>query len=303
MSEPTTDFLVGKREGSKRLDHFLHERIPGLSRTRIQQAIRERVTLSWGVEPRCSTRVRAGGVVHIGYTPIEEEPLELEIPILTRGVGWLAVDKPAGIAVHPVNRERDNTLIRMLRRQLDDESLRLVHRLDRETSGVLIVAEDGPTAGLFAPLFAGRAVRKEYLAWVSGSPASEAGEIRFPVGDRPESRVYVKRYAGVGQPAHTRWRVERRLGDRTLLRVELLSGRRHQIRVHLDAIGHPVLGDLLYGRDDVDYLRLVAEGVDARIAEGGPLRQLLHCARLTFEAPGEAQPRVVEAPLPSDFAL
>jgi len=303
MSEPTTDFLVGKREGAKRLDHFLHERIPGLSRTRIQQAIRERVTLSWGVEARCSTRVRAGGTVHIGYTPIEEELLELEIPILTRGEGWLAVDKPAGITVHPVNRERENTLIRMLRRQLDDEELRLVHRLDRETSGVMIVAEDGPTASAFAPLFAGHDVCKEYLAWVAGSPESDAGDIRMPVGDKPESRVYVKRYAGIGQPAHTRWRVERRHEDRTLLRVELKTGRRHQIRVHLDAIGHPVLGDLLYGRDESDYLTLVAEGIDARAAEDGPRRQLLHCWRLTFVAPGESEPRLVEAPLPADFDL
>ena len=117
MSEPTTTFVVGKREGGKRLDQFLHERIPGLSRTRIQQAIRERVTLSWGVKARPATPVRPDGEVRIGWTPLPETLLEIHIPILARGRGWLAVDKPPGIPVHPVNKVRENSLIRILRRQ------------------------------------------------------------------------------------------------------------------------------------------------------------------------------------------
>jgi 23S rRNA pseudouridine1911/1915/1917 synthase len=303
VSEPTTVFLVGKRDGSKRLDHFLHEKIPGLSRSRIQRAIRERVTLSWGVKPRSSTPVRPGGEVSIGYTPLPETLLELAIPVLARGRGWLAVDKPAGIPVHPVNKVRENSLIRMLRRQEAQESLRLVHRLDRETSGVLLVAEDSETASRLAGDFARGRVRKEYLALVRGVTERNEGTIDLPIGAAEGSQVYVRCQAGHGRPALTEWRVERRFADRTLLLVRLKTGRRHQIRVHLAAIGHPILGDILYGRSDAAYLDLVREGRDVRVEEGGPGRQLLHCARLVFADPETSSPRQVTAPLPADFAM
>jgi 23S rRNA pseudouridine1911/1915/1917 synthase len=301
LSEPTTDFVVGKRDGGKRLDRFLHEKIPGLSRSRIQQAIRERVTLSWGVTARPATPVRPGGRVHVGYTPLPETLLDLEIPVLVRGAGWLAVDKPAGIPVHPVNRVRENTLIRMLRRQEGCEELRLVHRLDRETSGVLLVAEDSGTASKLSQGFAGGDTDKEYLALVRGVVGPDEGTIELPIGDHGESAVYTRREVGHGQPAWTGWTVERRYAERTLLRVRIKTGRRHQIRVHLEAIGHPVLGDLLYGRSDADYLRLVHEGRDVRRDENGPRRQLLHCARVVFRNPDGAGRVEVLAPTPADF--
>lgn len=303
MSEPATLFVVGKRDGSKRLDRFLQEKIPGLSRARIQQAIHERVTLSWGVRPRCSTPVRPGGEVHVGYTPLPETRLEMEIPVLARGRGWLAVDKPPGIPVHPVNKVRENSLIRMLRRQEGEESLRLVHRLDRETSGVLLIAEDSGTASNLARGFVKGRVRKEYLAMVRGVVREPGGTIDLPIGDDEGSSVYVRRQAGRGKPALTEWQVVRRFADRTLLRVTLKTGRRHQIRVHLAAIGHPILGDILYGRPDEHYLDLVRGGRDVRVAEGGPLRQLLHCARLAFDDPATSERVEVTAALPADFGV
>ena len=303
MSEPATLFVVGKRDGSKRLDRFLQEKIPGLSRSRIQRAIHERVTLSWGVKPRCATPVRPGGEVKIGYTPLPETRIEIDIPVLARGRGWLAVDKPPGILVHPVNKVRENSLIRMLRRQEAEESLRLVHRLDRETSGVLLIAEDSGTASNLARGFVKDRVRKEYLAMVRGVVAEHGGTVNLPIGAAEGSSVYVRRQAGRGQSALTEWRVVRRFADRTLLRVTLKTGRRHQIRVHLAAIGYPILGDILYGRPDGDYLDLVREGRDVRVAEGGPLRQLLHCARLVFDDPATSERVEVTAPPPADFAL
>jgi 23S rRNA pseudouridine1911/1915/1917 synthase len=305
VSEPATRFVVGNRDASKRLDRFLHEKIPGLSRTRIQQAIRERITLSWGVTARPATPVRAGGEVVVGYTPLHEELLDLELPVIARGAGWLAVDKPAGIPVHPVNKVRENSLIRILRRQEGQEGLRLAHRLDRETTGVLLVAEDPATASRLGRAFMKGEVHKEYLALVSGVVREERGSIRLPIGDDEDSRVFVRRTAGRGQDALTDWEVERRLVDRTLLRVRPATGRRHQIRVHLAAIGHPILGDILYGRPDQDYIDLVSGARDARKEEGGPERQLLHCARLVFSCPAaEAGPPVeVAAPLPVDFGV
>lgn len=303
MSEPVTEFDIGPRDAGKRLDRFLHERIPGLSRARIQRAIRERVTLSWGVPARPATPVRPGGRVEIGWTPIAETPVDLAIPVLARGEGWLAVDKPAGIPVHPVNRVRENSLIRMLRRQEGVETLRLGHRLDRETTGVLLVAEDPKTARALSTAFEEGRVAKEYLALVRGEVTAETGRIDLPIAAARGSKVFVRRETGgAGERALTLWRVERRLPGRTLLRVFPKTGRRHQIRVHLAAIGHPILGDLLYGRPDGDYLDLVATGTDARRNTEGPRRQMLHAARIVFPDPArEGGAVAVEAPLPPDL--
>jgi 23S rRNA pseudouridine1911/1915/1917 synthase len=300
LSEPETRFTVGAREGGKRLDLFLKERIPGLSRARLQDAIRSRITLSWAAAVRPATPVRPGGTVEIGWVPLHEEPLQITLPVLARGKGWLAVDKPSGIPVHPVNRVRENSLIRLLRRQEGEPELRLVHRLDRETTGVLLLASDASTARALALAFEHGRVRKEYLALVRGETAEDHGRIDLPIGDRAGRKVFVRREAGSGQPATTRWRIERRLPGRTLLRLFPETGRRHQIRVHLAAVGHPILGDILYGRPDRDYLDLVSGTRDARREEGAPARQLLHCARLTFRDPEGAE-QEVEAALPPDF--
>lgn len=301
MSEPATVYEVGPRDRGKRLDRFLHEKIPGVSRSYIQRAIRSRITLSWGAEARSATPVRAGGRVLVGWTPVEEVLLELRIAVLARGEGWLAVDKPAGIPVHPASRVRENSLIRMLRRQEGREGLRLVHRLDRETSGVLLVAETPEAARVLSLAFERGAVRKEYLAVVRGAVREPLGVIDLPIADARGSRVYVRREtARDGQRARTRFRVERALSDRTLLRLFPETGRRHQIRVHLAAIGHPILGDILYGRADRDYLDLVRGERDARGEEGGPLRHLLHCERLEFADLAGAT-REIRAPVPPDF--
>ena len=298
MSEPRTRFLVGGREQGRRLDRFLQEHLPKWSRTRIQQTIRERVRLSWGVKARPSTPVRAGGEILIDWEPPEEELLELEIPIVDRGPGWLAIDKPPGIPVHPVGNEFENTIVRMMRRQCGNEAITLVHRLDRETSGAMLLASETAVAKVRAQAFLKDRVQKEYLAVVFGVPMEESGEIELPIGEAEESRVYTRR--GIdeeGQPSLTRWQLEARYETRSLLRLFPKTGRRHQLRVHLEAIGHPILGDILYGRSDTDYLRLAAGDGDARKEQPGPKRQLLHCAKLAFD-----DGLTIEVPPPADFA-
>lgn len=303
MSEPQTLFAVSERDRGKRLDQFLHERIPGLSRARIQRAIEERVTLSWGVRARSATPVRPGGRVQVGHTPIVEDVVDVSLPILSRGAGWLAVDKPAGIVVHPVNAVRENSLIRMLRRQEGLSTLRLAHRLDRETSGVLLVAEDAKTASALSMAFERGHVHKEYLAIVGGDVTGDEGTIDLAIGEDDRRRVYVRREVqDEGERAVTRWRVVRRLPGATLLRLFPETGRRHQLRVHLAAIGHPILGDILYGRPDADYLDLVTGTRDARSDDGAPARQLLHCERLVFPDPAGGGKVTVAAPVPLDFA-
>ncbi len=303
MSEPATEFAVGKRDAGKRLDRFLQEKIPGLSRTRIQQAIRERVSLDWNADARPSTAVRAGGTIRIAYRELDETLLEITIPVLARGPGWLAVDKPPKIPVHPVNKVLENSLIRMLRRQEGDPALRLTHRLDAETTGVLVVAADTERARHLSGSFYDDRVHKEYLAWVAGEIESDAGRIDLPIGDHPSSKVYVRLLAaeGMEKPASTRWTIERRAAGRTLLRLFPKTGRRHQLRVQLEAIGHPILGDPLYGRPDDFYLARIRGEADPRIEQGGPLRLLLHCERLVFPDPNGAGRIEVRAALPQDM--
>ena len=160
MSEPRTRFPVGPHDQGKRLDLFLKERIPGLSRTRIQRASAERVVLSWGVAARAATPVIQGGEVEVRPRRFDEARLEIAIPILARGTTWLAVDKPPGIPVHPVHRVLENSLIRMLRRQEGDPELRLAHRLDAETSGALLVCRTPESARSVSHAFHRREVRK-----------------------------------------------------------------------------------------------------------------------------------------------
>jgi RluA family pseudouridine synthase len=190
----------------------------------------------------------------------------------------------------------------MLRRQENQTTLRLVHRLDRETTGALLIAEDAPTASVLATAFERGRVHKEYVAIVGGEFAENEGTIDLPIGEGDRRRVFVRREVrDDGERAVTRWRVERRISDRTLLRLFPETGRRHQLRVHLAAIGHPIVGDILYGRPDADYLALVTGKGDPRRDEGSPHRQLLHCERLVFpdpSGPGEVE---VRAPLPADF--
>ncbi|ANM29427.1 hypothetical protein ABI59_07255 [Acidobacteria bacterium Mor1] len=302
MSEPRTVFPVGPKDAGKRLDRFLQERIPGVSRSRIQQAIRERVSLSWGDEPRPSRPVMPGGEVRIEPKPSDEIVRDVPIPVLRRGDGWLAVDKPSGLPVHPVNKVKENSLIRMLRRQEGVEELRLVHRLDRETTGVLLIAATPEVSRKLAGAFERHAVAKEYLAVVRGRVAEDRGEIELAIEDDPDSPIRDKRRAGAGQQARTGWQVEGRGVNHTLLRLYPRQGRRHQLRVHLDAMGHPILGDILYGRDPQGFLDMVEGRGDPREREPGPVRHLLHCARLVLPdpaVPGRALEILAE--LPQDF--
>ena len=301
MNDRASRYTVGPRDAGKRLDHFLGECIPGLSRVRLQHAIRERVALSWGVRARPATPVRPGGEVQLAHRMLDEAPLDIRLSILARGAGWIAVDKPPGIPVHPVHRVVENSLIRILRRQEQNPELRLAHRLDAETSGVMLVCDGVASSRVLSPAFMRGEVDKQYLALVVGELSGESGCIDLPIGPARNSRIHVKLEAGHGRPSRTVWTVERRLGDRTLLRLAPESGRRHQLRVHLAAIGHPILGDLLYGRPEGDYLARARGEGDARVADGGPRRHLLHSVRLEFPDPAGRGRLRVDSPLPEDF--
>ena len=302
MRGPETRLAVGEADRGKRLDRWLAERIPGLSRTRIRAAIPARVRVSWTATAQPATPVVPGGMVFVAIEPLDEPAGPLpQLTVLARGTGWFAIDKPAGMPVHPVRSARLRTVTEIVR-QLGLAALpRPVHRLDRETSGVLLFAEDAATARAAGAAFACGAVDKEYFAIVRGRPARARGTIDLPIGRAAGSAVAVRLRAGVpdGRAAVTHWEVERLLREAAVLRIRPETGRRHQVRVHLEAIGHPILGDPLYGRPDRDYLALVRGDPDPRRSLGDPERQMLHCGSVRLDLPGACL--AASSPRPPDF--
>jgi 23S rRNA pseudouridine1911/1915/1917 synthase len=201
----------------------------------------------------------------------------------------LVVDKPAGLVVHPARGHREGTLSQLLAGVAaggEPERAGIVHRLDRETSGLLVVARSEEAHRLLQRALAARRIEREYLALVEGRPPARSGTIEAPIGRDP--RVRTRKAVGGDFPreARTRFELERALPEYSLLRVRLDTGRTHQIRVHLQAIGHPVAGDPEYGTPGLLGLQ----------------RQFLHAARLAFEHPFTDEPLELRSPLPGDLA-
>ncbi len=201
----------------------------------------------------------------------------------------LVVDKPAGVVVHPARGNRSGTLAQALEgiAQGGEEGWRagIVHRLDRDTSGLLVVAKNDAVHRALKSLLAQRRLRREYLALVDGTLDARSGTVEAPIGRSRRDRVLMSIDSDAPREARTHFTVERFLPRATLLRVLLDTGRTHQIRVHLQAIGHPVVGDRQYG-GRLDY---------------GLQRQFLHAARLEFPHPASGEPIEVSSPLPGDL--
>lgn len=280
-----------------RLDRFLAERAElGLSRSRIQQLIREGRVRVDGRPARPSQPVRPGSRVWVQVPPpepLEAVPEAIPLDVVYEDADLLVICKPRGMVVHPAPGHRSGTLVNALLVHCRDlagigGALRpgLVHRLDRDTTGLLVVAKTEHAYRHLAAQLKRREMERRYLALVRGVPPPE-GTVDAPIGRDPRRRV---RMAVVpdGRPARTHFRVLEAFGDRyALLEARLETGRTHQIRVHLASIGHPVAGDPLYG---------------GRAGELGLAGQALHAYRLAFTHPRSGERLAFEAPLPADFA-
>lgn len=288
-----------------RLDRYLQHKIRRLSRTKIARIIRETLCLNDVRVTKPGVRVRKGDNVLIRRPLPEEPPVPKNVVVVAQGPGWLAVDKPAGLPVHPTARYLHNTLTGVIKDRFGpDSGLGMAHRLDRETSGLVLFGKDPQATRALKASFRHGTVRKRYLALVTGDLAAPC-TVDKPIGPAVGSVIRIR--MGVrpdGLPARTHFEPLRRLGTGTLVAALPETGRQHQIRVHLEAIGHPVMGDKMYGRPDDFFLSLVEEGLTpAMEAELGLSRHALHAAHLRFPRPdGSGVMDEAEAPLPEDMA-
>jgi 23S rRNA pseudouridine1911/1915/1917 synthase len=301
---PVMSLIPAASDAGKRLDHFLQERLADYSRARIQSWIRDgRVSVN-GAAPKASMLLRGGE--HIDVAPAELPPLkatpeDLPIEILYEDESVIAVNKPAGIVVHAGAGAHSGTLVNRLVHHFSRLSkiggeLRpgIVHRLDRGTSGVMLVARTDAAHRALAAQFSGRTVEKVYVALVEGRMAADSGRIDTPIARDPVRRMRMTARLGHGREAHTEFRVRQRFERFTFLEVRIGTGRTHQIRAHLTSIGHPVAGDRMYGAR--------SPGIELSTGERSKAERIfLHAWRIAFTSPATGERVSVEAPLPADL--
>jgi 23S rRNA pseudouridine1911/1915/1917 synthase len=293
------ELTVHAEDAGKRLDAFLHEQLPEFSRSRLQSWIKgERVQVN-GQLTRPSYLLRSGESVSVtpaDLPPLKAEPEELPLEVLYEDADVVVVDKPAGMVVHAGAGHSRGTLVNALLHHFGSLSsvsgdLRpgIVHRLDRETSGVLVVARTDRAHQALAAQFHNREVEKTYLALVHGRMRQPQGRITSPISRDPVRRTRMTAKLASGRAALTEYRVLEQFECFSFLEVRIGTGRTHQIRVHLASIHHPVVGDRLYGAP--------------RIIQGVPSldRFFLHARRLRFRSPTSGQWISIESPLPEEL--
>lgn len=305
----TERYTICAGEEGLRLDVYLAGRGAGLSRSQIRKALEEDRVKVEGRRVKAGHRLRAGESVELTIpepVPSAVRPEEIPLSIVYEDEHLLVVDKPAGMVVHPSAGHSSGTLVHALLHHCCDLSgiggvLRpgIVHRLDRDTSGLLLVAKTDEAHRNLTEQFKNRRIAKTYLALVQGAPPVDAGEIRLPVGRHPADRKKMSTLSPRGKDAVTHWRVRERFGAVTLLEVDLETGRTHQIRVHLGSQGYPVLGDAVYGRPG--WVKSVSDPATRAILRGAK-RQALHAARIAFHHPVHGTLLSFQSPLPGDLA-
>jgi 23S rRNA pseudouridine1911/1915/1917 synthase len=287
--------IVPKECARLRLDVFLARALPQFSRARLQRLIEKSFVRLNGEPARARELVRANDVVDVAEPPpekIDYAPEAIPLSILHEDVDLIVIDKPAGLIVHPGAGHRGGTLVNALLHHSPNlsgiggkERPGIVHRLDKDTSGCLVVAKNDAAHQSLSKQFANRTVDKIYLALVAGKLRKTSGVIEAAIGRHAKDRQRMSVQSTRGRAATTEYDVVRANERASLIECRLHSGRTHQIRVHLHHLGHPVLGDKIYG---------------ARFARDFP-RQMLHAWKLAFMHPRTEKRMSFESPLPEDF--
>jgi 23S rRNA pseudouridine1911/1915/1917 synthase len=290
-------YVAEPEDEQARIDVFLADQSPELSRSRIQKLIAAGLVSVNGQAVRSSYRLKAGDRVYLEVPEPEApriDPEDIPLDIYFEDPDVVVVNKPRGLVVHPAVGHYSGTLVNALLYHCRDLSsingmLRpgIVHRLDRDTSGLLMVAKNNAAHLALAEQLQNRTVLRRYTALVHGCPRHESGTVEAPIGRHPRDRQRMAVNYRSGRQARTHYRVLRRLGNLALLELTLDTGRTHQIRVHMSYLGHPLVGDLKYGH--------------AR-PEMGLSGQFLHAGTLGFTHPRTGERMVFEAPLPAELA-
>jgi len=305
MATRTEHFTVEQSLPSERLDVFLRTKFPAVSRGAMQRLIEQGHIRVDGKTVNPTHSPRAGEKIEVHWPearPAEAQPEEIPLDILFEDKSLLVVNKPAGLVVHPAAGHEEHTLVNALLFHCKGSLSGIggvarpgiVHRLDKETSGCLVVAKNDETHIALSEQFANRVVKKVYHAIVCGEVPREAGEIHAAIARHPTHR---KRMAvqddSDGRAAHTSYRVLEKLNHATLVEAQIHTGRTHQIRVHFQHLGHPVVGDDTYGSTKNKRLKELANYAAPRV--------LLHAKELSFIHPRTQKTLKFSAPLPDDF--
>jgi 23S rRNA pseudouridine1911/1915/1917 synthase len=283
-----------------RLDSWLAREEDGISRARWQQLIKEeRVTVD-GATYKPNTSLKGGERITYTIPPpdlTELLPEDIPLDVLYEDGAIIAINKPAGMVVHPAPGHSSGTLVNALLHHCTDlggigGELRpgIVHRLDKDTSGVILVAKTDSALNGLQNQFKNRETKKYYEAIVTGVPSPSSGTINQPIGRHPTQRKKMQANARNGRNAVTHYETLQAFQDAAHLSVRIETGRTHQIRVHLASIGHPVLGDTLYGKQRTASLSIQAG------------RQMLHAKSITFTHPETGVEMTLSAPLAADFS-
>ena len=278
--------------GGARLDKYVAQVLPGLSRAHLQKLIEQGYILVNGQATRASRRLEQTDRITVRLPPSPEGPTAEAMPlaVIYEDDDVLIIDKPAGLTVHPAPGHPSHTLVNALLARsptlaAGGEPLRpgIIHRLDKDTSGLMVIARNDPAREYVAAQFKSRTVTKGYLVLVKGRLSPKQGIIEASIGRDPRRRQRMA-IVEAGKEATTRYQVRKHLDGYTLVEVTPVTGRTHQIRVHLSAIGYPVVGDTVYGIKSA-YLD----------------RQFVHAYRLGFRLPSSAQYAEFTSPLPPDL--
>ena len=304
MADRTETFLIEHSLPGERLDKFLCSRYPAVSRGAIQRLLEQGHIKVNGQAVKPTHPPRAGEQVEIHFPearPAAAQPENIPLDILYEDADLLVLNKSADIVVHPAAGHEEHTLVNALlhhcRGQLSGiggvARPGIVHRLDKETSGCLVVAKNDPAHTALSEQFAGRTAEKIYLALVCGEVPKLSGDIRAAIARHPSHRKRMAATDGDGRAAWTSYRVRERLRHSTLLEATLHTGRTHQIRVHFQHLGFPVIGDDTYGKRPNARLKELTDFAAAR--------QMLHAHQLTLTHPGTGKKLHFIAPWPADF--
>ena len=295
-----------------RLDRFLADALPAFSRTRLQALIAEgRVDCAGATVANASRRVKSGEryrVIEPPTAPTRPRPQAISLKVVYEDADLIVVDKPAGLVVHPAPGNPDRTLVNALIAHCGaslsgiggEARPGIVHRLDKDTSGLIVAAKNDLAHRALAKQFAEHSLDRAYRAVVWGVPAPRQGTLVGSIGRNPKNRKKMAVLRAGGKRAATHYRVVRAVGTyAALIECRLATGRTHQIRVHLAAAGHPVVGDPVYGAD-ARRLKRTDDAFRAAVAALG--RQALHATRLGFEHPRTGERLSFESPLPPEIA-